>query len=249
MEPIVFYDLKRETAKELWAFSPNTWRSRAALNIKGIPYKTVWLDFVELKPTLSKLDLEPVLGPVPYTVPTIYDPNTKKAIMDSQAINRYLEEQYPDRHVLFPKGTAALQAAWVDNITPKMIGQTLDPLLVMHVYNQASPADRKYLRDTRRKMFGAELEQIEARGEVAERLMKNWEKQLADAGKWIDLNGHGSVFIGGCAPVNADLDLHAVLKYCTLLAPDSRAASLALTTQNGRWANYLKAFEKWAQSV
>ena len=110
-EPIVLYDIPRklrdgETEADM-SWSPNVFKTRsvrsmpqspcgmidtlvldsAALNIKGLPFKRVWVDFKDVADVLSKLGVEPhETGNLKYTCPTIYDPSTKRTVMDSQKI-------------------------------------------------------------------------------------------------------------------------------------------------------------------
>jgi len=50
--PIVLYDLASTKGT---CFSPAVWRIRLMLNYKRIPYKTVWLEFPDIEPTLKGL--------------------------------------------------------------------------------------------------------------------------------------------------------------------------------------------------
>ena len=79
--------------------SKNNVRSRYTLNIKGIPYKTIWVEFPDVKALCQKIGAAPTLplpdGTMMYTLPTLYDPNTKTAVSDSAAIARYLDRAYP----------------------------------------------------------------------------------------------------------------------------------------------------------
>lgn len=53
VEPeIILYDL---ACTKGICFSPAVWRIRLMLNYKRIPYKTVFLEFPEIGPTLKKL--------------------------------------------------------------------------------------------------------------------------------------------------------------------------------------------------
>lgn len=53
LEPeIILYDLA--CIKNV-CFSPAVWRIRMMLNYKNIPYKTIFLDFQEIEPTIKKL--------------------------------------------------------------------------------------------------------------------------------------------------------------------------------------------------
>ena len=47
-EQYILYDLPSKQENACW--SPNTWKSRAALNFKGVSYETVWVPYHELKP-------------------------------------------------------------------------------------------------------------------------------------------------------------------------------------------------------
>ena len=92
--------------------SKNNVRSRYTLNIKGIPYKTIWVEFPDVKALCQKIGAAPTL-PLPddtmmYTLPTIYDPNTKAIVSESAAIVRYVEKTFPDfKPTLVPSETDA----------------------------------------------------------------------------------------------------------------------------------------------
>lgn len=49
---IVLYDL---ACTQNVCFSPVVWRIRLMLNYKSIPYKTVFLEFQDIEPTLKEL--------------------------------------------------------------------------------------------------------------------------------------------------------------------------------------------------
>ena len=94
---------------------------RYTLNIKGIPYRTVWVEYPDIKPLCLKIGAAateklPDGSPL-YTLPVIFDPNTSKAIADSAAIARYLDVTYPT-HVprLIPEDMDALHAAFQDRL-------------------------------------------------------------------------------------------------------------------------------------
>lgn len=84
------------------------------MNYKGIPYKTVWIDYVDVQKALKELGAPPTGiqadGTTPrYSLPTIYDPNTSKFVADSIEIAKYLDSQYPSDHLLIPSGTEEFQ--------------------------------------------------------------------------------------------------------------------------------------------
>lgn len=53
MTEYVLYDLPNPGRNSCW--SVNTWKTRAALNFKGIPYKTEWVEFPDIAPLLQSL--------------------------------------------------------------------------------------------------------------------------------------------------------------------------------------------------
>ena len=70
------------------------YRTRYALNIKGLPYKTEWLCFSEIAPKMKELGLKQHpssigatgIASIGYTVPTIVDPDNGQVINESFAI-------------------------------------------------------------------------------------------------------------------------------------------------------------------
>jgi hypothetical protein len=85
------------------------------LNFKGLPFKTEWLEYPDIKPTLIKLGVAPSStlpdGSPFYTLPVISDPNKVTAdgkptiVGDSQVIAEYLDKQYPSKEALIPEDT------------------------------------------------------------------------------------------------------------------------------------------------
>ncbi|KAH8666887.1 hypothetical protein BX600DRAFT_549875 [Xylariales sp. PMI_506] len=94
---IVLYDL---ACTKNVCFSPAVWRTRLLLNYKQIPYKTVFVEFPDIEPTLKDLGLpphDPASGsPVKYTVPAIYHVPSNTYMMDSTPIAQFLESTYPE---------------------------------------------------------------------------------------------------------------------------------------------------------
>ncbi|KIP07685.1 hypothetical protein PHLGIDRAFT_70589, partial [Phlebiopsis gigantea 11061_1 CR5-6] len=115
IQPIVLYDIP---SKDKQPVSPNTWKVRYALNYKGLPHTTEWIEYPDIEDTLRALDAPHTStwpdGRPYYTLPMIFDPNTQRRVVDSAAIAKYLDTAYPATPALFPAGTDALQAAVLD---------------------------------------------------------------------------------------------------------------------------------------
>ena len=87
---------------------------------------------------------------IPYTVPTIYDPNTRRIVTESFAIAKYLEEAYPDTPRLITPGTAGLQAAYMEKVVYPLLQATFR-VFCFPVYEKCcmNDADRTYVRESR----------------------------------------------------------------------------------------------------
>ncbi|KAJ8699426.1 hypothetical protein PTI98_002541 [Pleurotus ostreatus] len=70
MAGIIFYDIPSSLEPQAW--SHNTWRVRYALNIKGIPYQTVWVEYPDIEAVCKKIGASPTGEEAPhYTLPVI----------------------------------------------------------------------------------------------------------------------------------------------------------------------------------
>ncbi|KAH6911358.1 hypothetical protein BKA70DRAFT_1264076 [Coprinopsis sp. MPI-PUGE-AT-0042] len=100
---ITLFDLPSNAPNKVW--SPNTWKTRFCLNYKGLPYKTEWVEFPDIRALYEKFNVpanaRPDGSPEPfYSLPAILDvdPATGKEIVitDSLKIAKYLDTTYPD---------------------------------------------------------------------------------------------------------------------------------------------------------
>ncbi|KAI0315620.1 hypothetical protein OF83DRAFT_1173644, partial [Amylostereum chailletii] len=212
---LTFYDLMSK-AEDLSSrpSSPNTWKIRYALNIKKIPYETVWLETADVNPTMKQLGVPPtaVRGGRPfYSVPTIYDPSTQKAVTDTIHILIYLEEQYPEHTpLLFPKATRPLQTAFTDTFFANLSAHMI-PIMLFGVYDRLSPRSQAYFRESREQWFGKRLEDVVLEGEARERAIGEVVAALGAVGKWMDMNGEGSMQMTGESISFSDVGIAAVL--------------------------------------
>lgn len=121
-----FYDLA--SAPPLRTFAPNPWKTRFALNFKGIPYQTQWVDMPEISKLRQDLGV-PANRTLPdgtpyHTLPVVQDTLTGKLIGDSFEIALYLDGTYPDSPSLFRPFTVGLTAAFnaqVDSLFTKHV--------------------------------------------------------------------------------------------------------------------------------
>ncbi|KAL4726565.1 hypothetical protein ACLX1H_005452 [Fusarium chlamydosporum] len=174
---VVLYDL---ACIKRACFSPVVWKIRLMLNYKRIPYKTVFLEFPDIAPTLKDLGLAPHEAgsgsSANYTVPAIKHVPTGRYIMDSPIIAEFLELTYP--HPPLPltsqlgeeiaiKARHAIGPAFRISITPR------ENLILSH-------RSQDYFRAKNEARLGCKLEDLledekeekawEAVGEVLEEL-------------------------------------------------------------------------------
>ncbi|KLJ06430.1 hypothetical protein EMPG_09267 [Blastomyces silverae] len=109
-KPIVFYDIAPRPPVEENCYAPNPWKTRFALNFKGVPYATSWVPLPDIAKVRS-LKVPPCRkfadGTDFYTLPIIEDPTTNSFVGDSFDIAVYLQSTYPNSGAgdLFPPQT------------------------------------------------------------------------------------------------------------------------------------------------
>ncbi|TDL20311.1 hypothetical protein BD410DRAFT_791099 [Rickenella mellea] len=121
---ITLYDISSTIPGAAW--SPNVYKTRMALNYKGLEYKTEWVEYPDIGPLAKKIGALPTsIGATRelYTVPIIHDHATGKVASDSFAIAQYLDETYPDQPKLFPAGpgiAAIFDSYWMQHPIPAL---------------------------------------------------------------------------------------------------------------------------------
>ncbi|KAL1705806.1 hypothetical protein EV121DRAFT_258104 [Schizophyllum commune] len=245
-QELVLYDIPTDG---IGALSSNTWKTRYALNYKGIPFRTEWVEMSDIAATCKKIGAAPTAppgGPLPeYTVPVIVDPNTGAVVSDSILIAAYLDATYPNRPRILPEGTTALQRVFADDfgmrVTQPLIQWT--SLTAMRVFTKRTV---EYIRRTREPLLGMSFEAfftperadqgrkaaIEGLGHFAEAL----EQQEKATGK-------ASMFVMGDTPSHADFVVAGQLMF--LRKAYKNGWEEVRTLHGGRWSRLVAALEAW----
>ncbi|KAF9896318.1 hypothetical protein BX616_007689 [Lobosporangium transversale] len=132
------------------SFSPAVWRAKFALNYKKITYESVPLTFLEI-PTVITAACPNVISP---TVPTLQlEPGN--GLPDSFAIAEYIEEQYPDRPLLFGKNISEknLQRFFESYVQSK-IHPPIRRMVYNDMYSMQDEKNADYFRTSREKSSG-----------------------------------------------------------------------------------------------
>jgi glutathione S-transferase len=104
-KPLVLYDISSPLQPR--SYAPNPSKARLTLSFKRVPFKTIWVDIVDINDVRKGLDCPATRklddGSDYYTLPMLQDPNSGKVIGDSFDIANYLEDTFPDANLsLFP---------------------------------------------------------------------------------------------------------------------------------------------------
>ncbi|KAJ5267663.1 glutathione s-transferase [Penicillium angulare] len=157
MTTIKLYDLARVT-KSGGSWSYNVWKTRLALNYKGISYTTIWVDHSTIKSTLEAIGVTPNTSGkgFEYTVPTV-KLQDDSIITESAKIASKLEDIQPSPSLRLDTN---LQAE-ADSVV-RMVYAPLLPIYMPHVAREVIdkstvPAFAK----SRHARFGMSLEEME----------------------------------------------------------------------------------------
>lgn len=220
---------------------------RYALNIKGLPYKTTWVEYPDIASVAKQVGASHTsVGPSGphYTAPFIQDPSKNTVIADSFKIAEYLDAAYPDTTPLIPKGTAGLQNTFSETFFTK-VGYPIYAYINHATMKQLPERSQIYWRKTREASFGAAIEEIAPEGSVKKTEL--WKATITGLSTMAEyLSVQDSVFIMGDQPTFADTAVVSVFVWLKrILGEGSKEWQEILETDGGRWGRLIKAFERW----
>ncbi|RFN54741.1 hypothetical protein FIE12Z_975 [Fusarium flagelliforme] len=199
---IILYDL---ACTKNACFSPVVWKVRLMLNYKKIPYKTIFLEFPDIEPTLKKLGVDPHEpgSDVDYTVPTIQHVPTGVFIMDSLRIAKFLESTHPDP----PLSLLSDLGSEIESKARRAIGPAFATSIVPRENLILSSRSQEYFRTKNEAKFGCKLEDLLNKEE------KTWEgvrEKMEELSELMMKNG--GPFILGETPSYTDFFIAASLQ-------------------------------------
>jgi len=149
--PIQLYELAGRDDRR---FSPYCWRTRMALEHKGLTYETVPVRFTD-KDVIAFSGQE--------RVPVIKDGDT--IVSDSWAIAEHLEDHYADAPSLFGgevgRDLAKFMNVWAD----RALHLALIKLVIVDILDHVDPADTDYFTESRTARFGKSPAEVQTRSE------------------------------------------------------------------------------------
>ncbi|KAJ4258896.1 hypothetical protein NW762_007983 [Fusarium torreyae] len=205
---IILYDL---ACTKNVCFSPVAWKTRLMLNYKGISYKTIFLEFPDIEPTLKGLGIaphDPSSGShAKYTVPAIQHVPTNTYIMDSKSIAEFLAKTYPEPPLpltselgseIETKARSAMGPAFYFSVTPR-------ELLIL------SPRSQEYFRSKSERRLGNKLESL-LEGDKEEKAWEEVRDKMRGVGELMQTNKEDGPFILGARPSYTDFLISASLQ-------------------------------------
>ena len=227
-----------------------------ALNYKGIPYRTQWVEHPDIAATLSSIGVKPnpPTAFAQYTVPAIYDPRTRTAIQDSVKIAAYLDETYPETPRLLDPSTVVLETAFQDALF-HAVHQPANPLVLPTCIGFLLPSGAAYFRPKMEALMGRKISELCP----PEKRPEQWaavERGFGALASWFESAGDDRLLFTGGGPngengrvSHADTGLAAFLiflRFC--LGKDSEEWRQVESWNGGRWQRVLDYFEKWTDA-
>ena len=148
-----------------------------------MPYKTQWVEYPDIAPTLKSFGLPPNEEGTPYTIPTIRDANGRY-IMDSRKIAFALEEQYPEPSLHLDSPVLPKVEACVAKAVMPLRAVILPPT----PRNLLNTASAEYFERTREARFGMPLRQFE-KEQGGDKAWEEATPALKEAGELLRANG------------------------------------------------------------
>ncbi|PCH40178.1 hypothetical protein WOLCODRAFT_136708 [Wolfiporia cocos MD-104 SS10] len=244
---ITLYDIPSDIKGIAW--SPNTWKTRIALQIKGLQFETVWVEYPDIADLCKKIGAAPsgtrADGSPSYTLPVIHDSSTNTVVSESGLIARYLDKTYPNTPILISPETDALHGAFQE-VSRFIILPHMSQLMVPPSHAHLHPPSQAYFRRTREISFGQKIEEISPPGAIREALLEKLQGGFTKLAEWLELDGREKLFFTGNRVSHADLSIAGWLIWIKLILGADSPEWLAVKTWNGgRWGRFMEHFEQY----
>jgi glutathione S-transferase len=229
---------------------------RYLLNIRRIPYDTVWIDYPDLEPELKKLGVRPAgfaTNPPYYSVPVIYDPKTSSGVSDSPEIFKHIAEHYtgPEYPVVATPSEEHLTIATDFHIG--VLSTIYRKLMLPATYPQLTERGKPAYRQSRsEKWFKVPFDELIApiSEEVRAETLQKGLSAISKISERLDAAGctgtGDAIFLGGASPSFADIIIAGILKALQrVFESDTDIWKAVEAADGGRWGRLNAAFAQW----
>ncbi|KAH8826404.1 hypothetical protein DL96DRAFT_1556863 [Flagelloscypha sp. PMI_526] len=237
---ITYYDIPSTLPGVVW--SPNTPTIRLALEHKGIPFETKWVEFPDIKNISIQAGSPPtgnyIHGADYYTCPFVHDTKTDRVVSNSWNIVRYLDETYPDTPRLVPEGLNGLMKLFLDEANAKLM-PGFAAFNLSKTGEILNPVSRKFFLDTRPELIGISLAELDAKA--------NWDnvkKSLDWLEGVIEENKKGGQYIVGDQRTYADIYVGTKMRWFSVHGRESQLWKDLVALNGGKWGKLLGELEE-----
>lgn len=190
--------------------------ARLVLNYKGLPYKTEWVEYPDLRPKFQSLGIPPnhpeVNSAAEYSSPAVHLPDGRY-IMDSWAIATEIEKLQPEPSLGldtdFPKRTAAILGTIQKPLGPIWMPRVPEMLL--------NPVSAEYFYETRNSRWGMPLQELAKSARAGEVAWQGAEEGMVQLKGLLGENPEGP-YIMGNEPTFADFILAGFWRFMERLS-------------------------------
>ncbi|KAJ3755428.1 hypothetical protein EV360DRAFT_72856 [Lentinula raphanica] len=245
---ITLYDLPSRFEDPNPTYSPFVGRVKLALQHKGLPFTTHWIEYSEITAKAKEIGAPPTSirpdGSPLYTVPFIFDSETNLAVSDSFLIVKYLDHTYPKSGpTLIPAGTDVLQNLFA-------LDTAMAPLLPLYTFLRASIFHK--LSPSMQEAYVKLGPPFDTQAHLKlgkEELKELWTQMEAALGRIDGAMGERNTLVAEKQPTFADAALGANLHLIELVVGTNSEEWTAITStwHNGRWGKYLSWLESYGQ--
>jgi len=238
---IVLFDLPSQEPNRCWSLNP--WKSRIALNFKGLNYRTEWIEYPDIAPKFKALGIPPnpkdVNPNFEYSIPAMRI-SGGDYIMDSLAIAKALEQ-------LKPQPSLHLDNGYVER-AQAALGKTLMPLRFVAMPRVPpmllTDKSKGYFEDTREKSFGKPLSEV-AKSDEAKSAWTNAQPGVEELQALLNEHKEGP-YLMGSTPSYADFILAGLWRFLELLDKDGDLFG-NLMKQDESFMKHYQACKPWME--
>ncbi|ETR96991.1 hypothetical protein M419DRAFT_125460 [Trichoderma reesei RUT C-30] len=215
--PITLYDIAHKPPVTKHCFSPNPWKSRFALNFKGLPYTTSWVRMPDIPHARRELGLPACRkfadGTDFYTLPVIKDDSTGAtldyAFDPGYALAVPLSERADGGHPEYYRFNTNVDAAFTSHVPLMVSRMAFDP-------ETEAQTKAEFIRRAGVKSW----DDFTLTSEARDKFMQSFEAALGDLAKLYRRDDSGPFLLGKQASY-ADFIVGAWLRMSSMCLPES----------------------------
>lgn len=223
--------------------STNRPTARLALNYKGLPYRTEWIEYPDIAPKFKALGIPPNApgtSNYEYSVPAARI-SGGSYVMESRAIAKALEELQPEPSLHLDNGYVDRAQAVAGKVQNALVPTGL-PRIPVKLLN---PASEKYFRETREKRFGMTLEELAKSDKAGENAWKAAEAPLQELVSLLHEHEDGPYIMGKQVSF-ADFILAGLWRFVQILDENGDLFERGMKTDESLPTHY-EACKRWLE--